>query len=68
VLGCRSTKSERTPCRDSSSEAVSPTGPPPEIRTVVSIISCPFVALRNHVSLFEHDLSENRCTLFRIML
>jgi hypothetical protein len=38
VLGWRSTSSEGIPCRESSSEAVNPTGPPPEIRTGVSSI------------------------------
>src|ERR1700724_3041220 len=41
VPGWRSTSSERTPCRESSNEAASPTGPPPEMRTGMSSISSP---------------------------
>ena len=38
VPGCRSTRSEVTPSRESRMEAVRPTGPPPTIRTSTSRI------------------------------
>src|SRR5216683_5527483 len=55
VPGWRSTSSERTPACDSRIEAVSPTGPPPTIRTGTSSIAPPRARLTSRLAHFAHD-------------